>query len=218
MTTKNKTSKKALSEPSCKTDVVRGSLLVIGDVHGKIDNYWKILQKHKKGRSIQVGDFGFKKQHDWHLNNIDWTQHQINFGNHDDYTFLNEPHSLSNWSYSYESKIMTVRGAFSVDKEFRIKDIDWWENEELNYEEMSNAIGHYLFNKPKIMITHDCPQSVREFLFGITDKSLTTNGLQQMFELHQPDLWIFGHHHKSKTETINGTKFICLSELETMLL
>ena len=52
MKTKNKTSKKELSEPYCKTDVVRGSLLVIGDVHGKIDNYWKILQKHKKGRSI----------------------------------------------------------------------------------------------------------------------------------------------------------------------
>ena len=215
---KNKTTNEGLSEPSHKADVMRGSLLIIGDVHGKVDNYWKILKKHKKGRSIQVGDFGFHKQHNWHLKNIDWSQHQINFGNHDDYTFLNEPHSLSNWSYSFQEKLMTVRGAFSVDKEFRTKDIDWWENEELNYEEMSNAIGHYILNRPKIMITHDCPQSIRKEIFNISEKSMTSNGLQQMFEMHQPDIWIFGHHHKSIRKKINGTDFICLNELETVLL
>lgn len=36
------------------------NLLIIGDVHGKINQYWKLIQKHN-GRSIQVGDFGFKK-------------------------------------------------------------------------------------------------------------------------------------------------------------
>ena len=192
-------------------------LLVIGDVHGLVDKYWKILQKHK-GMSIQVGDFGFKQQHEWHLKNIDFTQHTINFGNHDDYTYLYQPHSCSNWSYAYESKLMTVRGAYSVDKAYRTENVDWWTNEELNYEEMQQAIDFYTFNKPKIMITHDCPQEVRQHLFYIHEKSITTNGLQVMFEQHQPDLWIFGHHHKSENEVINGTRFICLAELETLLL
>ena len=44
-------------------------LLIIGDVHGKVNEYYKLLQKHK-GVSIQVGDFGFKKEHKWHLNLI----------------------------------------------------------------------------------------------------------------------------------------------------
>jgi predicted phosphodiesterase len=197
--------------------VLGEGLLVIGDVHGKINDYWKLVN-FRKGCSIQVGDFGFKKQHDWFLKNIDYTQNQINFGNHDDYSFLYEPHSLSNWSYAYESKVMTVRGAYSIDKAYRTENLDWWANEELNYEEMQNAIDFYNFNKPKIMITHDCPDYARRYLFGIRDKSITSNGLQVMFQNHQPDIWIFGHHHRSKNEVINGTRFICLAELETMVL
>jgi predicted phosphodiesterase len=203
--------------PNIANAVLGEGLLVIGDVHGKINDYWKLVN-FRKGCSIQVGDFGFKKQHDWFLKNIDYTQNQINFGNHDDYSFLYEPHSLSNWSYAYESKVMTVRGACSIDKAYRTENLDWWANEELNYEEMQNAIDFYNFNKPKIMITHDCPDYVRRYLFGVRDKSITSNGLQVMFENHQPDIWIFGHHHRSKNEVINGTRFICLAELQTMVL
>lgn len=193
-------------------------MLIIGDVHGKINDYWKILQKHKNINSIQVGDFGFKKQHEWVLTNIDYTQHQINFGNHDDYTYLDKPHSMGNFSFAYQSGIMTIRGAYSIDKAYRRENIDWWANEELNYEEMQIAIDHYEYNKPKIIISHDCPFEVCQNLFGINEKSMTTQGLQAMFEIHQPELWIFGHHHKSKNEVINKTRFICLAELETKIL
>jgi len=214
-------SNRITEQPFCQTRVSGSSspMLIIGDVHGKIDNYWEILQKwDKKYCSIQVGDFGFAKQHEWHLKNIDYSQHRINFGNHDDYSFLGEPHSLSHWSYEFERKLMTVRGAYSIDKAVRTENIDWWSNEELSYEQMQRAIDMFTQYKPKIMITHDCPHEARENLFGITDKSLTTNGLQAMFENHQPDLWVFGHHHKSKNEVINGTRFICLAELETMVI
>ena len=34
-------------------------LIIIGDVHGKVNRYWDIIKTHK-GTSIQVGDFGFK--------------------------------------------------------------------------------------------------------------------------------------------------------------
>lgn len=186
-------------------------MLIIGDVHGRINDYWKILNKYK-GKSIQVGDFGFKRQHEWHLKNVTG-DHKISFGNHDDYTYLNQPHSCGN--YSYEDGLMTVRGAYSIDRVYRTENVDWWANEELNYEEMQEAVDAYVLNKPRIMITHDCPQEVRQYMFYIHQKSLTTNGLQVMFEQHQPDLWLFGHHHKSKNEVINGTHFICLNELET---
>lgn len=193
-------------------------MLIIGDVHGKIDRYWKILQKHQLGLSIQVGDFGFKKEHEWHLKNVDPTRHQINFGNHDDTAFLRKPHSCSDFSYMYEAKLMTVRGAYSINKLFLTEGKNWWANEELSYEEMQRAIDFYNHHKPSIMITHDCPHEARKHLFGITDKTTTTNGLQVMFENHQPDMWIFGHHHLSKNEVINGTRFICLDELETLII
>lgn len=188
-------------------------ILIIGDVHGKIDNYWKIINNTKLP-SIQVGDFGFKKHHEWHLKNIDSSKHKINFGNHDDYTFLEEKHSLSD--YSINDKYMSVRGADSIDKGYRIEGVDWWSNEELDYFQMQNAIDLYIENKPNIMITHDCPQCIREYLFGIFDKSITSNGLGAMFEYHKPKVWVFGHHHISKDVNIMGTRFICLGELETI--
>jgi hypothetical protein len=190
------------------------NLLLIGDVHGKIDNYWKILQKHK-GNSIQLGDFGFKEEHQWHLKNIDNTKHQIVFGNHDDYTFFDKPHSLFNYSYSPETQLMTIRGANSIDKYKRIENRDWWANEEMNYQEMQEAVDFYCDNKPRIVVSHNCPREIAKHFWSITDKSTTTNGLQIMFECHQPELWFFGHHHRSVNETINNTRFICLAELET---
>lgn len=188
-------------------------MYVIGDVHGKVKEYKKIIDSFPKGsKSIQVGDFGFRKEHEWHLKNIDNRFHKINFGNHDDYSFICKNHSLKN--YSFKRNVMTVRGAYSIDRYIRTEDVDWWRNEELSYVEMNEAIKEYSIKKPKIMITHDCPQSIRNHFFGIKEYSLTSIGLQEMFEINQPNIWIFGHHHLSRNEVINETKFICLKELE----
>lgn len=191
------------------------STLLIGDVHGKINEYLKIINKTKFS-TIQLGDFGFKKQHNWHLKNIDNSKHKILFGNHDDYTFLNENHSLGDY-YSNDN-YMCVRGAYSIDQHHRIENVDWWRNEELSYNEMIDAIDHYNTIKPKIMLTHDCPQIIRQHIFGITEKSITSNALQMMFENHQPDTWVFGHHHRSVDVVIKNTRFVCLNELETMVI
>ncbi len=128
------------------------------------------------------------------------------------------PHSCGNFSFFEDQSIFTVRGAYSIDQYHRTEGSDWFSNEELNYSEFQDLIDYYLEVKPNVVISHDAPHSVRQTLFGITDKSTTSNGLQAMFENHQPDLWIFGHHHQSKDVNINGTRFICLKELETFLI
>jgi Icc-related predicted phosphoesterase len=110
--------------------------------------------------------------------------------------------------------IMTVRGAYSIDQSVRIEGVNWWRNEEISYKKMEEIIKFYEGMKPKIMTTHECPQSIRDYLFGIKERSITSMALETMFQIHQPDLWIFGHHHISKNEIINGTKFICLEELQ----
>lgn len=188
--------------------------LIIGDVHGKVNEYLIIINNLPLHfNTIQIGDFGFKTQHLWHLKNIDNSKHKILFGNHDDYSFLGFPHSYGN--YKIFSDAFLIRGAYSIDKHLRTPGRDWFSNEELTYSEMQTAIDEYEENKPSIVISHDCPQSIRKNLFNIPEKSITSNGLQIMLEIHKPDVWIFGHHHKSKDITIDGTRFICLSELET---
>jgi predicted phosphodiesterase len=37
--------------------------------------------------------------------------------------------------------------------------------------------------------------------------------LQAMFEIHQPEVWLFGHWHINKVQKIGATNFICLAEL-----
>jgi hypothetical protein len=65
------------------------------------------------------------------------------------------------------------------------------------------------------MVTHDCPM----FFYStglkkqIIIPSVTAQALDSAFEKHQPELWIFGHHHVNVDVTIKGTRFICLNEL-----
>ena len=193
-------------------------MLIIGDVHTKIKLYHEIISECVE--SIQVGDFGFQKSWDWLEANVS-LNHKVNMGNHDYIPYLNKPHSLGNWSF--ERGIFTIRGANSIDIHKREEGLDWFRNEELNYQETNDVFDAYLRIKPEIVVTHDCPASVAEILFGMPTsgvnkqffKSTTRELLQGLFEEHQPRLHLFGHHHKSKDMIINGTRFICLAELET---
>ena len=83
----------------------------------------------------------------------------------------------------------------------------------------------YRVCKPSIVVTHEAPGEIVDRIsnpnvlrnFGYDpDKftTLTQDALQNCFEAHQPDIWIHGHHHKSYTMNVNGTKFVGLAELE----
>lgn len=190
-------------------------MLLIGDTHGKIDEYHSIIKKYN-GKTVQLGDFGFKEEHEWHIKNVDGNNHKVLFGNHDDPSYINANHSLGD--YYVCDKFMAVRGAKSVDQWNRTEGVDWWPEEELTYAKFKQIIDVYAEVKPRVMLSHDCPQIVRNTLFGISDKTTTSNALQAMLEVHQPDLWVFGHHHRSESKEIKGTLFVCLNELETLIL
>lgn len=111
-------------------------MLVIGDVHGKINSYLNLIKKYPK--TVQIGDFGFTIEHKWHLQNVNSSNHKVLFGNHDDYKFLNREHSLGNFGI-YEGMFF-VRGADSIDKNLRVLGRDWFKEEELTYPQMNTCI------------------------------------------------------------------------------
>jgi len=79
----------------------------------------------------------------------------------------------------------------------------------------------YRIVKPDIVITHDCPDEVGFRLlkpFQRKYENLTGWALQELFNIHQPKIWRFGHWHQSWNMNISGTDFRCLNELETELL
>lgn len=193
-------------------------ITLIGDVHGKYDRYHKIVrQSERHPYTLQVGDFGFKYDT---LNNVDPEKHKILGGNHDNYEKLpSMPHYLGDYGYSSLNgvKFFFYRGAYSIDRQYRTIGIDWWENEEVEIESFMKARELYREVKPDLVISHDCPESVSPYLLDPWAKiyqNKTGWALQELFNIHQPKLWRFGHYHKKWSMDVNGTNFKCLDELE----
>jgi predicted phosphodiesterase len=193
---------------------------VIGDVHGKYEHYHRIIRETERyPYTVQLGDFGFKYDT---LKNVDHTKHIIIGGNHDNYDICNNyPHFLSDYGYMVNFNgidFFYYRGAYSIDRHYRTIGISWWENEQVSIDQFMNARELYRAVKPKIVITHDCPQTIAALMLNPGDKiyeNTTGWALNELLNIHEPDLWLFGHWHQSRTIQYGQTKFICLDELET---
>jgi len=196
------------------------NITIIGDVHGKYDRYHKIIrQTEYVPYSIQLGDFGFKYET---LKNVDHTKHIIIGGNHDNYDIMNNyPHFLNDYGYMvnfHGIDFFYYRGAYSIDRIYRTIGIDWWEKEQVDIEGFMKARELYRSIKPEIMITHDCPDFIVPEYIGSNARVYQNNtnwALSELYNIHQPKIWIHGHYHISKTTMYGQTKFICLDELET---
>lgn len=181
--------------------------------------------------SIQVGDMGFN----YHLlkQKLNPNKHRFFGGNHDNYDTINSvPHNLGDFGVVTVGglSLFFCRGAFSVDKKRRLShewatgQKIWWQEEELTYAQSVAAIKAYEQTRPRFMLSHSCPQEVSTMVgspgalrnFGIEPEGFTTSTqtmLQSMFEIHEPELWIFGHFHKNWLDKVRDTTFICVDEL-----
>ena len=186
-------------------------MLLIGDVHGKIEEFSKLVSPEKE--FVQIGDFGFRKEHQW-FREQNFRKGRILFGNHDYYPWLWKEHSLGNWHWNEKKNTLFIRGAYSIDQHARIQGVDWFAEEQLSRNVWEGLLDVIEVLQPEIIVSHDCPTEIQRSVFGIFDKSFTAQGLQALWEIFPPKVWIFGHHHKSIHETINGTHFVCLNELE----
>lgn len=201
---------------------------VIGDVHGHFDRYKKIITDIP--RSIQVGDMGvgFRKtqgprEGEEYSNPPHYAMvradHRFIRGNHDN------PGPCSRHSQwipdgTIENDVMFIGGALSIDRAWRVEGYSWWPDEELSAQALRTMVDIYATTRPRVMITHECPESVADEILKahnltkFNDPSRTRQAFQSMIEIHQPELWVHGHWHISSDRVLNGTRFICLAELE----
>lgn len=207
-------------------------MLIIGDVHGKVNQFLDLVSEYRersKDLIIQLGDLGFQKHWDevrqYCIDNNEFDLRIIP-GNHDDYSKYIKGHTTCWWSTETKPLLVNdvwtdipdcfgVQGANSIDKHLRTEGKDWFSSEEMSYTQLGLAVDMYIEQKPKYMFSHTCPSSVKKQLFGYDESSRTEQALQVMFENHQPEYWFFGHFHRSVDKAINGTRFICLAELQT---
>lgn len=197
----------------------------IGDVHGKYRPYRELIRGVP--RSIQVGDMGvgfLKWPHGTPSLNPPYDamregDHRFIRGNHDNPGACKR-HTQYIPDGTVENDMMFIGGAVSIDKAYRIEGYSYWSDEELSLAELNQMVDIYATVRPRIMVTHECPEEVSKVLceragwakFEIGSR--TRQAFQSMFETHKPELWIHGHWHLSMDHVVDGTRFICLAELE----
>lgn len=195
---------------------------IISDIHGKIDQYSNLLLSCKDSidGSIQIGDFGFSDDYDtrnaiFEDFGIDKSSHLFFPGNHDDYDSLPDFNMGDFGETPFDPNTFFIRGALSIDKRNRTEHVDWWREEELNVMQMKECQRLYQESKPRIVLTHDGPDTACRNLFPGMNRYVTQTGrfLDQLFQDHKPDVWVFGHWHRNKDMVVGGTRFICLEEL-----
>lgn len=200
----------------------------IGDVHGKaVEYYCDASHAISTGSdyTLQVGDLGVglmsSLSEEIALDLHKDSRHSFIRGNHD------SPDGVKLWSnyipdgtVHASTGVFCVGGAYSIDREYRTPGLDWWIDEELSYNELSAIVDEYARLKPKVVMTHDCPEFVARQCFSwyknFENSTITRHALQVMCDLHMPDLWVFGHWHHHVDLRIDKTRFVCLDELETL--
>lgn len=200
-------------------------LRLIGDIHGKFNEYIKLIDDCDHP-SIQLGDHGIgfvisdiTGKYFTYQPYVPHHNHKFIRGNHD-----NPAICKIHPSYLYDGycadNYMCIGGAVSIDAAWRVKNESWWEDEELTHSELNNLVVDYTQNKPDIMLTHECPESISNLVLGNSPKfeipSRTRQAFEAMLHFHKPKLWVFGHWHKSFDYCLAETRFICLTELETI--
>lgn len=212
-------------------------IILVGDVHGKFENFRKIVDDHPNYNIIQLGDFGFGNS--WKALDYHYSPEQIKIvpGNHDDYDIcLNSPFCLGDYGV-YKCQDITffyIRGGVSIDRTYReVERINgaqrtWWSSEEMSFVQMYQTLELYKKIRPDYLISHAAPTKIKDLIVGKNNKNdivrklgfdlnfqeATGDLLQMCIDFHQPKLHVFGHLHKSFDKTVNNTRFVCLPELQ----
>jgi predicted phosphodiesterase len=199
------------------------SLFLIGDPHGRIDEYLKLLASLPLGsHSIALGDL-YLGRPGVHLPELP-PEHKFLRGNHDDPALCREhPNYLGDYGYP-DDDLFFVSGAQTASWRVLGNSKYWYRDEELFELDLDKAIGLYKDIRPKIVISHTAPsEAAREILKDLDGsyflnkhgdvESRTSRALQEMFEAHQPSVWCFGHFHVNREFVICETKFRCSAEM-----
>jgi hypothetical protein len=213
----------------------------VGDVHGSFKRYLWMTQMmmHKGGRkkgfdcSLQVGDMGLFSENEL-AKLTPLPRNKFFRGNHDNPDVCRaHPNYLSDCGYQAKNQMFWMAGGYSIDHPTsgmrlhpRVMGHDWWEDEELSWGALKEAIEKYADLKPKIVVSHECPTVIKPVVFWNAEKyrggrmddpkkiitSRTETALMSMFDAHKPDIWIFGHYHFPLDVVEAGTRFIGLGD------
>ena len=97
----------------------------------------------------------------------------------------------------YNKTFFTFGGGLSIDKNRRTAYVNWWPEEEANYQEQMNAINNLERYNYKInyILTHSAPELIKNQVGFINYTSNTEQFLQYINDKLIFDKWFIGHYH-----------------------
>ncbi len=233
-------------------------ILFVGDTHGdercarRVADYAK---SHGVERIMQVGDFGYWpriEQGRGFLRGVDRVAAEMGIpwwfidGNHEDHSLLHllpvdEETGVSmvtdhvsfiprghRWEWDGVS-FVSVPGATSVDRVFRVEGESWFENETLTQEQADVISGA---GPADVVVAHDAPHGVPFLethlqtdvpaglrraarLFPAEDLNRSEEYrrlLRGVFNTVRQSLWVHGHHHVAYESTWMECRMVGLSD------
>lgn len=192
---------------------------IISDLHGDFKTYETLISDCEE--SIQIGDMGYGYAKDYRK----WpaifqdpnTKHKWFRGNHDNPERCNNSSNfLGDFGFRPDKNLFWVGGANTPPPFQQEIGIAWWPDEWLSKDQEDACRDLYLEHKPKIVLSHTCPRSVVDHM-PLLDNTVIyeqrgEHFLQSLFEIHQPQLWIFGHFHQDKIVLKYNTTFVCIRD------
>jgi hypothetical protein len=207
-------------------------IYVTGDTHRKIDNRFSekpLTKLTEKDYLIILGDFGGIWYENDEINNLflsyfekqKYTTLFID-GNHENHKKLNDfpveiwnggkIHKIKNNIFHLMRgqifnidgyKIFTFGGAYSIDKHMRTEFIDWWKEEEGNYEEMNEAFDNLEKenNQVDFILTHAGPANKLKNFFNYFGMKFTSSSTEKFLDEINNKVkfqhWFCGHYHEN---------------------
>jgi predicted phosphodiesterase len=225
----------------------RTKLYFLGDIHGDyISLEFTIVQnKITNATIIQVGDFGLgltkDEKHLLSVVNKVCKENNVMIyairGNHDNPHLFNSENRFSNLKFLSDYSILKVDdqtillsgGSVSIDRLDRKANINYWYDEQFEFNEDKLAVIGASVKSIDVVVTHSAPSEVSPLkfnssqlhwmLFDSTLKKDYRNDRNEHSKLLnylslarlKPSFWYYGHFHKSNTEVYDGIEFRLLN-------
>lgn len=199
--------------------------MIVGDVHGRFEDFSNLIKKESPDLVIQVGDFGYWPSFvgsDVLRNNTEWDMKidngdtKIYFceGNHEELPKLYEAENpvLPNVYFLKRNTILEVNGvnilfmggAESIDKNLRTPGHDWFSEESITQKDIYELPPEDV----QIVISHCAPM---QFYLEDIDSSPSRQALSYILSTKYPNKWFFGHYHRSCEGMFRNTHWVCLN-------